>query len=287
MATTAAEAPKTAGRSATLELLRWHEPDGCLVPDESAEPHAIVIADSWLVRGGRARAASRHWDRFGGSVAPYGLGPAQLAGFRAAATALLPCEGAWFPRVELHRNAAGEVHLALRHRQAPPLVRTAALWTADGDPRRSPDRKGPDLDVLHDLRDEAVRHGADEAVLVGPDGSVREGALSSLVWWDDEGDDAVLGTAPLDGAVLPGVTRAIIIEHCERTGVRVRYERLRPEALARRECWILSALHGIRLVTGWDGRPAPAADPARLTAFRAKLRSAARRDESRPVRPRG
>lgn len=262
-------------RSTTLELLRWHESDGGLRPDESGQPHPVLIADSWLVRSGRARAASRHWDRFAGSVAPYGIDPAQLAGFRAAATAVLPREGAWFPRVELHRTAAGDVHLALRHRQAPPLVRTAALWTAGGDPRRSPDRKGPDLDILHDLRDEAVRHGADEAVLVGPDGSVREGAISSLVWWDGEGAEGALGTAPLDGSVLPGVTRAIIIEHCERTGIRVRYERLRPETLARRECWILSALHGIRLVTAWDGRPAPAADSARLAAFRARLRRTA------------
>ncbi|WP_458189163.1 aminotransferase class IV [Haladaptatus sp. NG-WS-4] len=49
---------------------------------------------------------------------------------------------------------------------------------------------------------------ADEALLLGTDGTVAEGATSNLFFVDD----GVLHTPSLSGAVLPGVTRRVVLE---------------------------------------------------------------------------
>lgn len=256
-----------------LPLLLW---DGSGAWSEEPVPEAglPVLVDSWLVRHGRVRDIDGHWARFEDAAREYGVPAGRLATFRAAVLAALPRTGVWFPRVEVHGAEPGDPtappRLALRLRRAPVLRMTAKLWVAEApDPRTRPDRKGPDFAVQEHLRRLAGEHGADEAVLLSPTGRVREGAFSALVWWD--GPD--LCTAPEDGGVLPSVTRRLLIDRCSRIGVAVRFESRHPDHVARRETWILSALHGIRLVTSWDERPAPEPDTRRLTAHRAYLAS--------------
>jgi branched-subunit amino acid aminotransferase/4-amino-4-deoxychorismate lyase len=203
---------------------------------------ALLAADSWLVDEGYERAAGAHWARFGAACLPLGVERESLAAFRAAATAALPADGRWFPRVEL--TQAG---LALRLRRAPPPAREArVLVGAPGDPRRCPRRKGPDLALLGGLREQARAAGADELLLCDAGGRLLEGALSSLLWW--EGD--VLCTTP-DETALPGVTRGLLLALAGEDGVEVRRHAPRPAELAQREAWLTSALHGIRVVTTW------------------------------------
>jgi branched-subunit amino acid aminotransferase/4-amino-4-deoxychorismate lyase len=204
----------------------------------------LLAADSWLVVDGRARAVDRHWARFGATCREHGIQPEALAAFRAEVERTLPATVRWFPRIEL--NADRE--LAVQVRPAPPREPTVVAWIADvPDPRRAPRHKGPDLERLAALRERAAAHGAGEAVIADGDGRLIEGAFTSLLWWEDD----TLCTVPDDAPILPGITRALLIELAHGRGTAVAQRRPAPHDLAGRETWLVSALHGIRVVTGW------------------------------------
>jgi len=65
-------------------------------------------------------------------------------------------------------------------------------------------------------REEARAAGADEALLVSPDGEVMEGAASNVFVVRSGGD---LYTPPLSADILPGVTRATVLELCGPLGI--------------------------------------------------------------------
>ncbi len=163
----------------------------------------------------------------------------------------LPLQGRWFPSVELTGRG-----FVLRLRRAPPPVREARVVVgAPGDPRRWPRRKGPDLALLAGLRASAAPRGGDELLLRDDAGGLLEGALSSLLWWEDD----ALCTTP-DERTLPGVTRGLLLAGAAARGVELRVRTPQPAELAGREVWLTSALHGIRVVTAWvDPRQAAGA----------------------------
>jgi branched-subunit amino acid aminotransferase/4-amino-4-deoxychorismate lyase len=216
----------------------------------------LLAADSWLVDGGRVRAVERHWARFGATCREHGVEPGALAELRAELARAVPPGGRWFPRVEL--RADGE--LAFQVRPAPAREPTVVAWVADvADPRSEPRRKGPDLEPLAALRARAAEHGAGEALLCDADDRLIEGAFTSLLWWEGETMCAV----PEDAPILLGITRALLLELARDRGTRVAQRRPRPRELADRETWLVSALHGIRVVTAWaDGPPAGGAPRA-------------------------
>jgi branched-subunit amino acid aminotransferase/4-amino-4-deoxychorismate lyase len=218
----------------------------------------LLAADSWLVEDGRIRALERHWARFEATCREHGAAPGALAELRAEVARAVPPEGRWFPRVEL--RAGGE--LTFEVRPAPAREPTVVAWVADvPDPRREPRRKGPDLERLAALRARAAEHGGGEALISDAEGRLIEGAFTSLLWWEGE----TLCAVPDDAPILPGVTRALVLELARERGTALAYRRPRLRDLADREAWLTSALHGIRAVTGWcDGGPpagrAPRAD---------------------------
>ncbi len=220
--------------------MRWTGRE--LVALAGAAPAALLAADSWLLDAGYERAAGAHWARFVMTCRQLGVARDELAAFRAATAVALPAEGRWFPSVELTEDG-----LALRLRRAPPPAREArVLVGAPGDPRRCPRRKGPDLALLAGLREQARAGGADELLLCDARGRLLEGALSSLLWWEDD----ALCTTP-DETVLPGVTRGLLLQVARAQDVEVRRRAPLPAELAGRETWLTSALHGIRVVTAW------------------------------------
>jgi branched-subunit amino acid aminotransferase/4-amino-4-deoxychorismate lyase len=211
----------------------------------------LLAADSWLVEDGRVRAVERHWARFQASCREHGVGPDALAELRDEVARAVPTRGRWFPRVEL--RADGE--LAVELRTAPAREPTVVAWVADvADPRREPRRKGPDLGRLAALRERAAAHGAGEAVITDGDGRLIEGAYTSLLWWVGE----TLCAVPDDAPILPGVTRALLLELAHDRGTPVTLRRPAPRELADRETWLVSALHGIRVVTAWANGGPPA-----------------------------
>lgn len=98
-------------------------------------------------------------------------------------------------------------------------------------------------------RDLAAAAGADEALRLGPEGEVLECATSNIF--------AVLRgsviTPQLHG-VLPGITRARVLEACARSGINAREARLTLDELrAADELFVTSALRGVVAVTRLDG----------------------------------
>jgi branched-subunit amino acid aminotransferase/4-amino-4-deoxychorismate lyase len=204
----------------------------------------LLAADSWLVEDGRVRALGRHLDRFRAACAVRGgVTTDELERFLTGCTAEIPGTGRWFPRVEL--RPAG---LGLLVREAPPRRTRIGLWVDEsGDRRAFPGLKGPDLDLLAAVRERAIEAGADEAVLVAADRTVLEGSTTSLLWWRG----GTLCAPPPEAAILPGVTRALILSEARRRGIPIRYELCRPAGLDGLEVWAVNALHGIRPVSTW------------------------------------
>lgn len=220
----------------------------------------IAVADSWLVTAGTALALDLHRSRF--------LAVATGAEeFWDAAIALVPPTGDWFPRVELQLRGDGE-QLVFRLRSAPELTRSLRLATHRGpDPRSSPLTKGPDTDALLAVRTAAQLRGADEAVILSPEGYVVEGAYSALLWWRGE----ILCAPSLDLERVASVTARSVIALATALGVEVYYESVSPAELDGVELWALSALQGIRIVTEWGDGPAMAELPGRLASWRGRL----------------
>lgn len=240
--------------------LRWN--GRALEPVAGHAGGPLLVADSWLVDAGYERAPGAHWARFGASCLQAGAERDELRRFQAAVRAALPVDGRWFPRVEL--TAEG---LALWLRRAPPLQRCVRVVVGPrGDPRSRPRRKGPDLELLAGLRATAHEQGADELLLCDDDGALLEGALSSLLWWED----GALCTTP-DERTLPGVTRALLLATARARGVEVRVRAPQPADLAGREVWLTSALHGIRVVSAWVAPRIEAGAGERAPAWREEL----------------
>ncbi len=246
--------------------------NGSLVEaDDATEMDArLVVADSWLVEDGRVRSLESHLERFRSSIEQVAPDHIEYCdAFFAAVNDEIPNSGRWFPRIEFHENAASEHHLHLRLREAPEQLPTVSLWTLDEvDPRESPLIKGPDLSLGQQLRRRANLHGADEAVLLDANGFVLEGALSSLVWWRDD----VLCAPGDDLPWLPSITREIVFAIAAQSGFKTKTESVRPESLNGLEIWLLSSLHGIRLVTQWQSLPDGPAPAEHLDAFNRRLR---------------
>ena len=229
----------------------------------------LMVADSWLVSEGRARSLQEHYLRFQNWVHQIEPG-LKLTALFDAATKLTPAEGSWFPRIEFLVNPeTAQTQLLLRMREAPELETRISLWSySEPDPRISPTIKGPDLSLGMQMRRAAQMHGADEAVLLTPDGFIVEGALSALVWFRDD----VLFAPGSDLDWIPSITRQEVFAIAESMGVQTRTEKVKPADLVDLEIWALSSLHGIRAVDEWVDLGGPVGAPRHLVAFNNRLR---------------
>jgi aminodeoxychorismate lyase len=100
-------------------------------------------------------------------------------------------------------------------------------------------------------RAEADTAGADEALLLNSDGYVVEGTTSNLFWIKNGG----VCTPPLPAGILPGVTRAVILELCRNFGLRSREQDIVAEELVQVEGVFLSMSSvGIAEVALLDGK---------------------------------
>ncbi|MFT4124503.1 MAG: aminotransferase class IV [Microbacteriaceae bacterium] len=256
--------------SAAPACRRWHR--GRLEPVPAgpglAEPAGpLLAADSFLVVQGRALAVELHRERFAAAAG----GGDEVAAFWSAVLAAVPRRGAWFPRVEWREPGV----LLYRQRPAPVRGPSLVVATAEGDPRRHPRVKGPDLDRLLALRASVRPIGAEEAVILSPDGHVVEGATSAIVWWRGE----LLMGVPEGVPRVDSVTERALFTLAGALGVETHREAATPAELDGCEVWALSALGGARIVTRWlHGRsgvgpdaPALAELPGRFSLWRRRL----------------
>jgi branched-subunit amino acid aminotransferase/4-amino-4-deoxychorismate lyase len=102
----------------------------------------------------------------------------------------------------------------------------------------------------HLAREDARAAGADEVVLVTPDGLALEGAVSNLF----AVLDGVLATSPVEIGVLPGITRAWVLRVSGSLGVETEVRPIAFAELARAEEVLLTnSIQGIVSVGRLDG----------------------------------
>jgi aminodeoxychorismate lyase len=85
-------------------------------------------------------------------------------------------------------------------------------------------------------RSEADAHGVNEALLLTTHGEVAE-ASSSNLFWIENGN---VCTPPLAGTILPGVTRAMVLEICEKLSIPSAQKTTTPAKLIQSEGVFLS-----------------------------------------------
>jgi hypothetical protein len=247
----------------TSAIYRWRQGELELLDYCDMADVRVEVADSWLVSEGRTLALGLHRERFLGSVPM----PADAAAFWDAAVAAVPRTGDWFPRVELQSRSGADL-LVLRLRSAPTRTRSVVVAThAGADPRTRPLVKGPDLERMLRARTAVQPLGAEEAVILSPDGYVVEGAYSALVWWRG----SILCAPSLDLDRIDSVTARSVLGLATALGTEIYHESVTPAELDGTELWSLSALHGPRIVTSWVDGPGTAELPGRLEQWRTRL----------------
>ena len=222
----------TAGDRAAAPVPRRLSPRPARRPDERGG-----LLETIRVVDGAPVALERHLERLGGSMRLlYGrdLPPTLLDDIAAA----LPAEG------RLRLLAAPGAGVAVEP-GSPPVLRepeSLAPVTVPGGlgAHKWLDRRW--LDALSDAVAPAV------ALLVDLDGAVLEAAAAAVLIVDADG---VLAAPPLDGRILPSVTRALALERARSLGLPIAIRPILLDELAgAREVLLASALRGIRAVDG-------------------------------------
>jgi aminodeoxychorismate lyase len=115
--------------------------------------------------------------------------------------------------------------------------------------------------ILHVMaRAEAVEKGADEALIINTNGEVAETASGNLFWvYQDK-----ICTVPTGRGVLPGITRAIVLEICQVLGLQTNKRVIKPEALRNSQgLFVTQSALGIVPISSFDGEsvtPSPLVD---------------------------
>ncbi len=106
------------------------------------------------------------------------------------------------------------------------------------------------LNVL--ARAEAEDRGADEALLLNTNGEVAETAGGNVFWvYNDK-----ICTVPTGRGVLPGITRAVVLEICQALGFETNKRVIKPEHLRNAAgVFVTQSALGIVPVVSFDGEP--------------------------------
>lgn len=133
-------------------------------------------------------------------------------------------------------------------------------------------------------KQQALERGAQEALFVAPDGTVREAATANVFLVRGR----TLRTHPLGPEILPGVSRHVVLELARDLGLRVREAGFRRAALyAADELFLSSTVQEVMPIVRVDGRRIGSGRPGPVAAalwrgFRARALAAGARDGKRP-----
>jgi branched-chain amino acid aminotransferase len=130
---------------------------------------------------------------------------------------------------------------------------TSSFRIPASDPLSSFKTTSKILNVL--ARAEAAEKGADEALLINTNGEVAETASGNLFWVYQDN----ICTVPTGRGVLPGITRAIVLEICQSLGLQTNKRVIKPEALRNSAgIFVTQSAFGIVPITMFDGEPVAA-----------------------------
>ena len=155
----------------------------------------------------------------------------------------------------------GKPTLAMTLHAAPPLdtvnptqwsLVTSTYRIPASDPLSSFKTSSKLLQVM--ARADAGGRDADEALILNTNGEVAETASANLFWiYYDK-----VFTVPTGRGVLPGITRAVVLEICQGLGFTTNKRVVKPEALRQSAAIFLSqSAQGVISVTSFDGERVP------------------------------
>lgn len=257
-------------------MASWVWLDGGLVErDAAAIPafdrgllHGYGLFETMRSYGGRVFRLEEHYRRLaeGASTIHIGL-PLSLEELRAAIDVLLERNALPDARIRLTVTAgpvpeAGEARPTIMLfttplTDYPPELYERGMSAVTSAIRRneiSPLSRVKSLNYLDNLlaREEALRRGADHAILLNTRGLVAEGSSSNVFVVDGE----TLLTPDLASGALPGITRAVVIEIAPQAGLTVRERQVAPETLSgAEEAFLTGSVMGIMPLTRLDGAP--------------------------------
>jgi len=174
------------------------------------------------------------------------------------------------PRNHAFPPAGTRPSLVVTMRRTKPFPTDLALWS--GEAITLPDERWTRCDIKsisllpNILAKQAAREkGAAEAILIGADGLVTEGASTSVWIVDSQG---LLRTRALSDRILPGCTRAALIEELAGTGISLED---RPFSLAElraaREIFLTSASSFVKPIVKLDGVQIGNGAPGAVSAY--------------------
>lgn len=232
----------------------------------------LLVAESWLVNDSMTIGWILHMQRFSRAVVDEYHAPLNLWELYTAVVDLIPQTGHAYPRLECSRFDT-RIELILRIRSTPTPRRDIAVTIATSDERLYPQRKGPDLAYQMQLRRSAQMQGADEMLLLNEAGHIVNGALSNVVWWEDER----LNIVPENPRKFTGITEQLIRAIADASGIGIDERWITPAALMQREAWLVSSTYGIRPITEWylDDTPVTALQSSRARIWQRRLESLA------------
>ena len=162
-----------------------------------------------------------------------------------------PGERGYTPRTDGRPTVVMTMHQAPR---LDPPVQWSLITSSYHVPATDPLSSFKTLNKLTHVmaRLEAVMQGADEALLINSNGEVAETASGNLFWVYQDN----ICTVPTGRGVLPGITRAVVLEICQTLGLPTNKRVIKPEALRNSEgIFITQSAFGIVPVSVFNGEP--------------------------------
>lgn len=162
-----------------------------------------------------------------------------------------PGERGYAPRADCRPTVVMTLH------PAPPLDQPVAwnlVTSSYRIPAADPLASFKTLNKLTHImaRSEAVEQGADEALLLNTNGEVAETTSGNLFWVYQDS----ICTVPTGRGVLPGITRAVVLEICQALGFPTNKRVIKPDALRNAHgIFITQSALGIVPVTVLNGEP--------------------------------
>jgi branched-subunit amino acid aminotransferase/4-amino-4-deoxychorismate lyase len=201
---------------------------------------ALGVFETLLVLDGRPVEPDAHLARLSTSVEA--LFPNRVA----PSLPPLAADGTHALRIEVAPGDGHELGVRVERREALPAGRISLCSF------RLPDGLGPHKWVDRSLLEEAQGAPTDSTLplIVDEDGSVLEASRANLFVVQD----GTLLTPPLDGRILPGVTRMRMLEIADSAGIAAREDSLdRDDLLASDEVFLTGSVRGIEPAVSLDG----------------------------------